>query len=46
MKEIEILKNQVVIMTALLSLSDIQNDTIKKLEEQIMITKARIKALS
>lgn len=46
MNDIVFFENQIVIMEALLCVSTVDNETKKKLREQIMFTQARIRALS
>jgi len=46
MDEITILKNQVIMMQALMCINELPNQMIKQLREQILFTEARIRALS
>lgn len=46
MDELTILKNQVIMMQALMCINELPNQMIKQLREQILFTEARIRALS
>lgn len=46
MNDIVILKNQIIIMKALMEIPNVYKDTLKELKEQIVFTEARIRALS
>lgn len=46
MDELTILKNQVIMMQALMCINELPNQMIKQLREQILFTEVRIRALS
>jgi hypothetical protein len=46
MDELTILKNQVIMMQALMCINELPNQMIKQLREQILFTEARIRAFS